>query len=336
MAEATVSAGYAKALFDHAVRRGANAALLLRNAGLVRKVFADPDDRVLMSRYIALLRGAKLMLNAPALALEFCEDTHFDDTSIVGLICQSCGSMSEAFEQLNRYGRLVIEVDVPDKGERFRTVRRKGEVWLQDTRPHPDAFPELTESTFARFTCEFARQFAGEKLATMAHVTHERPVHADAYARVLGVPTVFGADWNAIRLNQKALARPFDPPNRYVFGVLSDRANALLTRLAREKTFTAQVEGLLLPLLHKGDATIAEAARALGISRQTLHRKLKAEGVTFETVLDGLRHKMALNYLAGRKVSVSQVAYLVGFSEPSSFSRAFKRWTGRSPKSARP
>lgn len=335
MAEATVSAGYAKVLFDHAVRRGANAAALLRLAGIPRGALTHPDDRIPLSRYVALMRGAKSMLNAPALALEFCEDTHFDEATIVGLICQSCSNMREAFEQLNRYGRLVVEVDVPDAAERFRTVRRKGELWLEDTRPRPDAFPELTESTFARFTCEFARHFTGEKLATAVHVTHERPAHADAYARVLGAPTVFGADWNAIRLNESSMARAFDPPNRYVFGVLSERANALLSRLARDKTFKAQVEGLLLPLLHKGDANIAEAARALGMSRQTLHRKLKAEGLTFEAVLDGLRHKMALNYLAGKKVSVSDVAYLVGFSEPSSFSRAFKRWTGRSPRSAR-
>jgi AraC-like DNA-binding protein len=62
---------------------------------------------------------------------------------------------------------------------------------------------------------------------------------------------------------------------------------------------------------------------------------LKAEGATFEKVLDELRHKMALHYLSGNKVSVSETAYLVGFSEPAAFSRAFKRWTGSSPRAAR-
>jgi len=70
-------------------------------------------------------------------------------------------------------------------------------------------------------------------------------------------------------------------------------------------------------------------------SRQTVYRQLKAEGVTFETVLDELRHKLAVHYLSGQKTSVNETAYLVGFSEPAAFSRAFKRWTGTSPRSLR-
>jgi AraC-like DNA-binding protein len=76
-------------------------------------------------------------------------------------------------------------------------------------------------------------------------------------------------------------------------------------------------------------------AAKIGVSRQTLYRNLKAEGVTFEQVLDDLRRTMALDYLRARKVSVNETAYLVGFSDPAAFSRAFKRWTGMSPREAR-
>jgi AraC-like DNA-binding protein len=123
--------------------------------------------------------------------------------------------------------------------------------------------------------------------------------------------------------------------NRYVFGVLSERAEALLKRLENSKSTRGRVESLLMPLLHTGDVSIEIIAEKLGLSRQTLFRKLKAEGVTFEQVLDELRRKLALHYLGGKKVSVNQTAYLVGFSEPSAFSRAFKRWTGFSPRMLR-
>lgn len=73
-------------------------------------------------------------------------------------------------------------------------------------------------------------------------------------------------------------------------------------------------------------------AGKLGLSRQTLFRKLKAESITFEKILDELRRKLALHYLNGKKVSVNEIAYLLGFSEPAAFSRAFKRWTGSSPR----
>lgn len=96
-----------------------------------------------------------------------------------------------------------------------------------------------------------------------------------------------------------------------------------------------RVERLLLAILHTGEVGIETIARKMATSRQTLYRSLKAEGVTFEQVLDELRHRMALHYLAGKRVSVNETAYLVGFSDPSAFSRAFKRWTGTRPRTAR-
>ena len=76
-------------------------------------------------------------------------------------------------------------------------------------------------------------------------------------------------------------------------------------------------------------------ASKMGLSHQSLYRNLKAEGTTFEKVLDELRHQLALRYLRAKKASVNETAYLVGFSEPAAFSRAFKRWTGVSPREMR-
>jgi AraC-like DNA-binding protein len=96
-----------------------------------------------------------------------------------------------------------------------------------------------------------------------------------------------------------------------------------------------RVESLLMPVLHTGDAGVERIAARLGISRQTLFRRLREEKTSFEHVLDDLRHKLAVHYLTGRKVSVTETAYLVGFSDPAAFSRAFKRWTGKSPRAMR-
>ena len=119
--------------------------------------------------------------------------------------------------------------------------------------------------------------------------------------------------------------------NRYLFGILSRHAAALLERLEGSRTTKGQVERLLIPMLHKGDIGMDTIARELGTSRQTLYRRLKAEGVTYKEVVDSLRREMALHYLRGKKVSVNEVAYLVGYSETSAFSRAFQRWTGMRP-----
>ena len=96
-----------------------------------------------------------------------------------------------------------------------------------------------------------------------------------------------------------------------------------------------EVEKTLEPLLAEGDIGIDRIARELGCSRQTLYRRLKAEDVTFEQVLDGLRRRLARRYIERDGVTVKEAAYRLGFSDPASFSRAYKRWTGHSP-TARP
>jgi AraC-like DNA-binding protein len=98
--------------------------------------------------------------------------------------------------------------------------------------------------------------------------------------------------------------------------------------------FRARVERCVEPLLPSGEVGIERIARALGCSRQTLYRRLKAEGATFERVLDSLRHRLALRYIQGERMAVKQAAYRLGFSDPAAFSRAFKRWTGRRPGAA--
>jgi AraC-like DNA-binding protein len=96
----------------------------------------------------------------------------------------------------------------------------------------------------------------------------------------------------------------------------------------------SEVEQRLEPMLAAGGVRIDEMARALGLSRQTLYRRLKAEGVTFEEILDRLRRRLALRMLREERLSVKETAYRLGFSDPAAFSRAFKRWTGQSPSGA--
>ena len=328
----TVSAGYARALLDYAVSRGADRALLLDRSLIAADRLLDQDNRVPMASYVALMRAAKDLCNSPALGLEFGAATRFDAFSIVGLICRSAGTMGEALRHLNRYRRLIAEVDAGGEDERFRIVPRDDGLWLEDRRPDPDAFPELTEETFARFVCEVARLHPGAPFVKAVEVTHPRPDHAADYTRVLKAPTTFGAGRNAMLIDAAWLDLPTTGGDAYVFGIFNARAEALLKRLDETTTVRGRVESLLLPRLHLGEADMTTTAKAMGLSRQTLYRRLKAEGASFDQVLDGLRRETALSYLESDRLSVNETAYLVGFSDRSAFSRAFKRWTGRSPR----
>lgn len=332
MARPTVSAGYARALLDYAVSCGVDRTVLLERSKIAADRLLDQDNRVPMAAYVALMRAAKTLCDAPALGLEFGASTRFDAFSIVGLICRSAGTMGEALQHLNRYRRLIAEVDLGGERERFTIMPREDGLWLEDRRPDPDAFPELTEETFARFVSEVARSFPDAPFVTAVRVTHPRPAHAADYSRILRAPVTFDSDRNAMRIDPSWLSLKTRDANAYVFGVFNERAEALLSRLEASTTVRGQLETLLLPRLHLGDADMAATARTMGMSRQTLYRRLKAEGAGFDQVLDGLRRETALSYLENERLSVSETAYLVGFSDRSAFSRAFKRWTGRSPR----
>lgn len=333
MSQPTVSAGYARTLLDFAVAQGASADALYRRSGLDDEMLADPDNRVPLQVYKDLMSAAKALCDDPALPLHLGAAKNFTEVSVVGLICYSAATMGEALMELNRFGRLVAELDLPEQDERFQVQQIDGGMWLVDTRTDPDSFPEMTEETWARFICETARNFPGQPFALSVHVTHARPEHGDVYAQVMQVPVVFESIRNAILFDPAWLMMPTNRGNTYAFGVLSERAEKLLHDLESSRTTRGQVERFLIPVLHKGDANMAQVAAALGMSRQSLYRRLKAEGISFESLHDDLRHRMAVHYLNARKVSVNETAYLVGFSEPSSFSRAFKRWTGDSPGS---
>jgi AraC-like DNA-binding protein len=121
------------------------------------------------------------------------------------------------------------------------------------------------------------------------------------------------------------------PADHYVFGVFSERADAMMESLKSASTIRGRVESELIPILHTGVLDMARIAKSLGLGRQTLYRKLKAEGTNYEKLLDELRHKMAMHYLSAKKVSLNETAYLIGYSDPTAFSRAYKRWTGTRP-----
>jgi AraC-like DNA-binding protein len=330
MAEATVSAGVAASLLELAVSKGADRETLLRRSGISSARLRDQDDRVPMSRYIALMATGKEMTGEPALALEFGRTVHMQEFSVLGLIFHACETVLDAIVQANRYGQLVIDVDV-GAADRFQWQRRAGGLWLVDARPDPNDFPELTEVTFGRFM-RLTRSFWDTPLVREVEVTHAAPDYADQYQRFFEVPTVFGTGWNAMRVDERRLKQRIAVQPPFAFGILSEHAARLLQDLEGSKTTRGRVESILMPMLHAGEASMDSVAAKLAVSRQTLYRRLKSEGVTFETVLDELRHQLALHYLDGRKTSVNETAYLVGFSESAAFSRAFKRWTGISPR----
>jgi AraC-like DNA-binding protein len=334
MAALSVSAGIVSGLAAFAVSRGADMPMLCARAGLDKDALADPDARLPLETYKTLLRVAQELCADPALALHWGEAVDMAEVSIVGLIMNASETMGEAFAQMQRFGRLALEVEGVSAGPRFDIMPRDGQLWMRDNRIDADDFPELTEGAFARLVCG-PRRFLPKPHVLEVHFTHPAPSYRAEYDRIFQCPVTFGADWNAMRVDPAITTWRVALQPRYVFGVLTERADMLIDTLNASKSMRDAVERILLPSLHTGEASADAVASALGFSRQTLFRRLKAEGATYEDVLDALRYRMALHYLRGGKASVNETAYLVGFSDPAAFSRAFKRWSGKTAQEVR-
>jgi AraC-like DNA-binding protein len=327
MRQPTVSAGLAAGLRDYVARRGAHVERLLAGADLDAVALDDPDTRVPLRRYLSFLRLSQVQLADPALALHYGADVLMAELSILGLIMEASPTMGSALVQLDRYGRLALEVE--SDGPRFELERAGSRLLLVERRP-PSPEPELIEEAFARLVCG-PRRFLPQPHVLAVHLAHSAPAHRAEYETVFGCPVTFDGRANMLELHPEVASWPVAQHPRYVFGALRARGDRLLADRPPRHSYRERLEDAVRPRLHEGEPAAEAFARTLGCSRSTLFRRLRDEGTTFTRVVEHLRRDLAIEYLRGGRVAVREVTYLLGFSDPAAFSRAFRRWTGHAP-----
>ena len=338
MSRPTVAASLPKAFIDFAVARGANRRALIERSQICAENLGDPNHRIDLPKYISLIESAIELCREPALSLLFGEAVTMQEISIVGLIGEQANSVEEARQQMNRYAGLMFDEDDAGSSEAIEFLTKGEDVWLRFTSNSYAQHPLLFEAALARCVCggrEALETVCKIRFPKAIHFTYEEPSYRAEYDRVFRAPLFFNSSMNALVVDRAFMSFKPQRTNPYLSQMLKEHAEELLENLERTKSTRGQVETLLIPILHTGEANVEKIAAKLGLSRQTLFRKLKAEGITFEHVLDELRYKLALQYLNEKKLSITETAYLVGFSESAAFSRAFKRWTGSSPRKAR-
>ncbi|MDT0327549.1 AraC family transcriptional regulator [Nocardiopsis lambiniae] len=329
MQRATIAAGLVAGLFTYAERHGADPDALATASGVSREQLRDPDARVPLPRYLELVRAARVALDDDALALHYGAEVAMADVSIVGLVMEAAPDMAAALRQLQRYGRLAVEVEAGDGGPRFELERLGDRLLLVEHGPVGPG-TELSEEAVARLVCG-PRRFLDRPHVLRVRLTRGTPECAAEYERVLGCPVRFGARRTEIELHPEVGSWPVARHPRYVFGVLREKGDALLARRPPPESFRERVEEVVRTVVHEGDLGADAVAARLHCSRSTLSRRLRAEGTGFRQVVDDVRRDLAIAYLRAGRTSVGEVAYLVGFSDAASFSRTFRRWTGQPP-----
>ncbi|MGR3813811.1 MAG: AraC family transcriptional regulator ligand-binding domain-containing protein [Cognatishimia activa] len=333
MTEQTMAAGFASSFADYACKKGAKRDALLAASGLTEDDLSDQDNRIPEAAYRTMIGAAIAQTGDTSLLLRHTLESRLETISVVGQIVHTSASFRHSIEQLNRYLHLMASGKLPSGTNRFEVLHQDGGLWIVDHLPvSPEAYM-ATEASFARFISEFRRSFPNATFEIGLEVTYPPPPHVDQYPELFRIPVEFNASRNALQIDPiwDSPETEFEPGNTYAFGIFTRHADELLAKLRTDTSIRAQVEAQILPRMHEGAISMDKVASDIAMSRRTLHRRLKEEGVTFAEIHDDLRQRLALEYLEGQKVTVNETAYLLGFSEASSFVRAFKRWTGMSP-----
>ena len=165
--------------------------------------------------------------------------------------------------------------------------------------------------------------------------SHAAPSSDQEYRRVFRARVEFGARENAVEFERALLELPLVAADPDLLEVLEPQIEDFLARVPHRQRFSVRAREAVRSALQGGDATLDAAARALGLSPRTLQRRLREEDTSHREVLEEVRAELASLYLADLELSLDQVAARLGFSEPSAFHRAFRRWTGTTPAAYR-
>lgn len=333
MTEQTMAAGFAASFANYACGRGAKRDILLADSDLTEDDLSNQDNRIPVVAYQAMIGAAIKQTGDTALLLRHTFESRLETMSVVGQIVHTSASLRHSLGQLNRYLHLMGDVELPPGVDRFELLRTAEGLWIVDHLVLPPEMSFWSEVSFARFISEFRRSFPDATFEIGMQVTYPPPPHVDEYPELFRVPVQFNATRNALQIDPvwHSPDSQFEPGNEYAFGIFTRHADEMLAKLQADTSIRAQIEAQMLPNMHEGSISMDKVAHDIAMSRQTLYRRLKDEGITFAEIHDDLRQRMALEYLEGKKVSVNETAYLLGFFEASSFVRAFKRWTGLSP-----
>jgi AraC-like DNA-binding protein len=307
---------------------GADPAAIERTLGFGLDRLADPDEQLPLQHQARLERESPRLTGDPAIALHLAARCRGDgaDVGIVGHLATHSPTVGDGIQQVVRYANLL------GTGISLTLRRQDPTAELVYVRTDPDlATVQGVEMALAE-TVLTLRQLAGGGLDPVtARFRHPPPTYVAEYRAVFGDAVRFGQAEDSVTFPSAVLDLPSPLARPYVGRVLTEHANALLERADAAGPYRRQVQESILRQLPHGPAGIDRTARTLGMSRQTLYRRLKDEGTTFQALLDDTRRRSAARYLAEPSHALSDVAFLLGFSDYSAFHRAVRRWFGVSP-----
>ncbi|SPJ22675.1 AraC family transcriptional regulator [Palleronia abyssalis] len=327
--------GYVTSLFARrmvaAAGNSIDGAALLQGVGIDPDAPLDPKVMIPAATYYDMLERLAAQIDVTDLPIRTGASMKLDEYGALGLAFKAATTLGASYARVERYARLwtsVVryELRADPRGTLF-ILHRPGERRL--------GMRLSNEATLAS-ALSIARQVSPVPVKPLeVLVRHPAPKSIIAHEDWFGCPVRFGMDLDAVRFSTTALAQPNILGDVGISRYLVSHLDKELSEIADDAPLVSETKGAIAQALSEGAPKMADIARGLGLSTRSFHRRLSEHGMSFQTLTEETRRELAEGLLRDEGHSLAEIAFLTGFAEQSSFTRAFKRWVGMTPASYR-
>lgn len=330
---ASLSTSPARSVMSYLQERGYLAeqerSAFLDKLGLSEMALDSDDYRMNVYQYRQLWDMAKTSSNDEAIGLHVGGNSPIEQASLVTCLAAHSDSFESGIESYIKYYDL-LNADI-----KVEMTRENGLATLR--------FIHLSDDSYVVSEAERVAALIRQRTAFLSKgniqierffFAHSAPSYTEQYQNTLATDLEFDAPYTGFSFPTSALKQKPRISNRYVYRSLVEHATAIKNKLFT-KRYTARVEEILRQEPDLSRVDIISVSESLNMNRQTLYRKLKSEGFAFTDILKNVKLARAKEQLGNPEHSLCDIAFGLGFSDSSSFSRAFKTWTGQSPKEYR-
>jgi len=313
-------------LLAYARSHGVDADRLLRELAVTPAMLDDPDARVPEATQQRAWTYLAAATRDEALGVHVAESSEDGAFEVLDYAVHFSGTLREAIDRIGRFYRLLsdslaIEIAVTGDSTRVRRSVTATEAHEQDA--------------FFAIVCNRLRQASGRDVRPRAVCFEHAPHAARALADFFRCPVRFRCAQSEIVFASADLELPVDTAKPKLAALLDRYAAELLAKLPTTSSYADHVRRAIAHVMAHGAPTLETIARQMRASPRTVQRRLAEAGTTHRDMVDDVRKQLAQRYLQSSRLSITEIAYLLGFQEESSFRRAFKKWTGESPTRAR-
>jgi AraC-like DNA-binding protein len=297
-------------------------------SGIDSRTLAESDTRLPRTLLFGLMANMAKASGDDYFGLHLAEHATAGDFAVLDYAMRNSPTLGVSYEQMCRYSHVLhdgIDIKMDNDG----TVVR---LHYQEPAGSPRQLAEWVVALWIVVGRDMTSTHFPARDVTFQHAA---PADSSEHARLFGVPAKFDQTHYSVSFDAAVLDRPLTGADPNLLRVVSGYCQELLATVERPTSFPDQVRKVVAELLRGGDATLETTAKRMAVAPRTLQRKLRSKDSSFQAVLDEVRCDLAKRYLAQSSLAIEETAFLLGFSEPSAFNRAFKRWTGVTPSNYR-